>query len=467
MGKMRRVLTVILLLIVSLMIFGCSDMNSINSAPEVSAGPQITVQSGEEIELQGIVSDDGLPLDSDLEITWTKVSGPDDFEITEVNNPISKATFNEPGEYVLQLSAYDGESEDSQTVKIIVQDENSQVLKTQKESSTQANNNIGVEGTICGVDIGDGCTDNLGSGEIYASSGDANCEDISPKYDLCVKCDDNYVWSNHDCVQKQTCSSAYNCGGATPYCISGSCSGSCPTDSSCNAYFGYDQEADNGICEDNQCKGIEGTICGIDEECSTGFECQSSKCVKKEIVCGVDIGDGCSSFSKSNTQTPISEGDTWCALNDDMTPYCVACTAGSSWNYETERCVTENQAPIVNAGPDINVEISKGAILQGSATDDGKPTGKLTYEWSKVSGPGNIIFNNKAIPKPKADFSQIGVYVLRLTVDDGALKAYDELTVTVVPEQSIIGDIIVDYIYGAGNLIAKVTDVKTIPTKVN
>ena len=94
-----------------------------------------------------------------------------------------------------------------------------------------------------------------------------------------------------------------------------------------------------------------------------------------------------------------------------------------------------NQAPVVNAGTAQTVTLPAGATLSGSATDDGlpNPPGALTYAWSKVSGPGTVSFGNTANASTTASFSIAGSYVLRLTANDGALSASDELTVIVSP----------------------------------
>ena len=51
--------------------------------------------------------------------------------------------------------------------------------------------------------------------------------------------------------------------------------------------------------------------------------------------------------------------------------------------------------------------------------------------WSTVSGPGTVTFADAGATQTTASFSAAGVYVLRLSADDGALSASDELTVTV------------------------------------
>jgi hypothetical protein len=92
-----------------------------------------------------------------------------------------------------------------------------------------------------------------------------------------------------------------------------------------------------------------------------------------------------------------------------------------------------NQAPVVNAGSDQTITLPSSATLDGTATDDGLPTppGMLTTTWSKFSGPGTVTFGDASSVDTTATFSQAGTYVLRLTADDGALTASDDVTVVV------------------------------------
>jgi lysophospholipase L1-like esterase len=69
--------------------------------------------------------------------------------------------------------------------------------------------------------------------------------------------------------------------------------------------------------------------------------------------------------------------------------------------------------------------------LAGTVSDDGLPAGVLDLLWSKVSGPGTVIFGDAFAQSTSATFSGTGVYVLRLTADDTLLSASDDVTVTV------------------------------------
>jgi hypothetical protein len=92
-----------------------------------------------------------------------------------------------------------------------------------------------------------------------------------------------------------------------------------------------------------------------------------------------------------------------------------------------------NVAPVVDAGTDQSITFPAVATLVGSATDDGNPNppGTLTTTWTKVSGPGTVTFGDASDPTTTATFSTVGVYVLRLTADDSALDASDDIQITV------------------------------------
>ncbi len=79
------------------------------------------------------------------------------------------------------------------------------------------------------------------------------------------------------------------------------------------------------------------------------------------------------------------------------------------------------------------------AGLDGTVTDDGlpDPPGAVTITWSQVSGSGAVTFGDPSAVDTTATFSAPGTYVLRLTADDGALTASDEVTITVT---SVGGD---------------------------
>ena len=75
----------------------------------------------------------------------------------------------------------------------------------------------------------------------------------------------------------------------------------------------------------------------------------------------------------------------------------------------------------------------------GIARDDGLPSRRrLTTTWSKISGRedsagGTVVFGNPNAPVTTATFGADGIYVLRLTVSDGAVTVSDDVTIIVNP----------------------------------
>jgi len=102
----------------------------------------------------------------------------------------------------------------------------------------------------------------------------------------------------------------------------------------------------------------------------------------------------------------------------------------------TVSATPQNQAPVVNPGPNQTVNLPLSATLNGIVTDDGLPAGgKLSSQWIEVSGPLNstpVVFANPASPYTTATFVQPGAYVLSLTGDDSQLQTTATITITVV-----------------------------------
>ena len=119
----------IILIVGSLTVFGCT-VAPINEKPAVFAGNDKAVTVGDVVNLEGIVSDDGLPLDEELTISWSKVSGPNNYNIKELDNPISSVIFQEEGIYILRLTVNDGELQDSDDVVITVSEGTTNIFQT-------------------------------------------------------------------------------------------------------------------------------------------------------------------------------------------------------------------------------------------------------------------------------------------------------------------------------------------------
>jgi RHS repeat-associated protein len=93
----------------------------VNRPPMVDAGgdQSITLPTNS-VSLNGIASDDGLPQGSVLQLLWSVVSGPGPVVFSDPTKAISTATFTTAGEYVLKLTASDGQLSAGDTLKVTV-----------------------------------------------------------------------------------------------------------------------------------------------------------------------------------------------------------------------------------------------------------------------------------------------------------------------------------------------------------
>ncbi|MEI6604202.1 MAG: beta-L-arabinofuranosidase domain-containing protein [Verrucomicrobiota bacterium] len=93
--------------------------HSPNFAPTINAGIARTVVLPGITYLSGKAKDDGKPKPS-LTLGWSKLSGPGEVTFADHTAAVTTASFTAPGEYVLQLSADDGELKGSDKVSVSV-----------------------------------------------------------------------------------------------------------------------------------------------------------------------------------------------------------------------------------------------------------------------------------------------------------------------------------------------------------
>jgi hypothetical protein len=94
----------------------------INTAPTVSAGDDQTILISMYAFLVGTATDDGLIVP--LTYLWERKLGPGNVSFDDRSSLTTNASFDQPGNYVLKLTAYDGSVEVSDEVNIIVYPDN-------------------------------------------------------------------------------------------------------------------------------------------------------------------------------------------------------------------------------------------------------------------------------------------------------------------------------------------------------
>ncbi|HEU0246267.1 MAG TPA: cadherin domain-containing protein [Gaiellaceae bacterium] len=88
-----------------------------------------------------------------------------------------------------------------------------------------------------------------------------------------------------------------------------------------------------------------------------------------------------------------------------------------------------NLPPTVDAGSDQSVALPASASLDGTVTDDGLPA-PFTTIWTQVSGPSTVVFGSPNAEDTTAGVTVAGVYVVRLTANDGQFSASDDVTLS-------------------------------------
>ncbi len=376
-----------------------------NHAPTVNAGSDQTIALPSNATLNGTATDDGLPAGSTLAISWTKVSGPGTVTFTPPNAATTSASFSSAGTYTLRLTANDSQLSTSDDVVVTVTPQNrAPTVDAGPDQTISLPNSANLNGSASddGYPSGSSLTTTWTkvSGPGTATFGNPNVTVTSVSfsqagtYVLRLTGSDTQLSTSDDItitVNPQNQPPSVNAG------------------------------ADQTISLPNAAQ-LNGTA--TDDGLPTG----STLSISWSKVSGpgtVTFGSPnasvtSASFSVAGTYTlRLTANDSQLSTSDD-----VVVTVNP-----------QNQAPTVDAGPDQTISLPNAANLNGSASDDGYPSGSsLTTTWSKVSGPGTATFGNPNVTVTSVSFSQNGTYVLRLTASDTQLSASDDITITVNPQ---------------------------------
>ncbi len=95
-------------------------VTSPNLAPVVDAGTSQNIDFGVGVNLDGTVTDDGLPLGNSLTTIWNVQSGPGGVIFGDIYAVDTTASFSQPGVYTLVLTANDGTLSSSDTMSVYV-----------------------------------------------------------------------------------------------------------------------------------------------------------------------------------------------------------------------------------------------------------------------------------------------------------------------------------------------------------
>ena len=434
-----------------------------NAAPIVEAGDDQTVLT-RSAELYGSVVDDGLP-SSNLTMQWSKASGPGDVAFIEPAAMRTSASFSQPGEYVLRLTADDTEMQSADEVAVDVVD------------SPRVR-----EGLIAFYPFNEGqgetAADQSGNGDPLNLTLSAGVQWLSGKTGVQIPKKERLFGAQagkiHRAVQQsglvsvEVWAKAENLSqGGPARIVSYSYDGY-------NRNFTLGQQGENLQVRFRTKTKTAGNLNGypylLAEQAITTEPAHFMLTYDGVMLSLYKDGQLLKSEPREGT---LASWDPAYALVigdefEDLRPwigevYLVALYNRALNDVEVQRNFqvgpdltnggqpVANQAPLVSAGKDQTVLLPMtSARLYGGVVDDGLPNGAVTMQWSKVSGPGDVTFDDAAALQTSAAFSNPGQYILRLTGDDSAAQSSDEVAVVVTQSPRVSDGLVAFYPFNEG-----------------
>jgi RHS repeat-associated protein len=376
-----------------------------NQPPTVNAGEDQTIQEPYAALLSASVTDDGVPAGATPTVTWSKVSGPGEVSFQNSASAATKANFSLEGVYVLRCTANDSllTGSDEVTITVFPQPNQPPSVSAGLDQQVLASQSVKLSGYAKDDGLPKGSSLSLSwtkvSGPGTVSFGDAHLAQTTASFSL----SGTYV------LQLSANDSQYTKTAKVSVLVF-------PANAAPVVSVGGPQ-----TILMSSTANLQGSI--ADDGMPTG----SPVVVNWSVVSGpgkVTFGNASQPATTASFSAPGSYQLRLVASDTELSG-----TGEVTILVESE--ATVNHAPVVQAGPDQRIGISNAALLKGQIVDDGLPTGaSLSSSWSKVSGPGEVVFGNPTSAETTATFSKPGTYVLCLVASDTALSGSDELTVT-------------------------------------
>jgi hypothetical protein len=385
-----------------------------NQPPAVDAGIAVTVPLTAGASLDGTVTDDGLPNPpATVTVTWSKVSGPGAVTFGNANSIDTTASFSLPGDYVLRLTASDGQvsNNDTVTVKVVVVNQPPVV-----NVGPNQNVEIGVPATLSAQVTDDGYPKPPGQVTVawqkVSGPGTVNFTNATSAnttagfsalgaYVLRVTASDSVLSASDEITITVL-----------------------PTNTAPTVNAGGDQ--------------LVGRNDGATLIGSVSDDGLPNPPAQVAVTWSKTSGPGTVTFTAANAMTTTAS---FGAMGVYLLRFTVSDGALSNFDEVTITVGPPNQPPTVNAGPDQTVKLTATVTLTGTVSDDGipNPPGAPRVHWQLQSGPGKVIFTDPQSLMTTVHFTATGLYILQLVADDGAQEATDTVTITVVdPNTSFV-----------------------------
>jgi RHS repeat-associated protein len=375
--------------------------NPINQPPTVNAGIDQSINLPNYANLNGLVNDDGLPNNPPTSI-WSKISGGGTVIFSNVNNLQTNASFSTSGIYILRLTSFDGEFSASDDIAITV---NPGVQAPIPNNYRQFSDSPWYNFSGSWFYLEDFEDHALNTPGVTALSGGVVSVIFGPTFHDSVDGDDGILdglGRNGDDFYEP-----YNLG--VKFAFNQQILGHYPTHVGLVFTDGYQNNQGRTFFETFD---ASGNSLGVKGPFSFPFTTHNGEAIN-DFFLGFYHQAGISAVRVWNNQNGIEI---------DHLQYGYREPSGN------------NVAPSVNIGADQTINLPNAANLLATVTDDGLPIpANLTFIWSKISGAGNVTFSDISSPQTTAQFSNVGEYILRLSVFDGEFATTDDLIILVNP----------------------------------
>jgi RHS repeat-associated protein/uncharacterized repeat protein (TIGR01451 family) len=382
-----------------------------NTAPVVNAGTNQTITlPTNSATLSGTATDDGLP-NGTLTTTWTQVSGPVQAAIANPNQLATVVSFTQPGSYVFKLSASDSVLTTSANVTITVNQQNlapSISISVDSTVITQPANTVHVTGTVTDDGFPTGSTLSIQWTEVSGPAAATFSNPNSPNTSITLPAAGTYVLKLSASDSQLT--------------------------SSVNVTITVNPPAPNqaptvSIVASQTLITLPSNVVTLSGKISDdGLPLGAPITTAWSQVSG-PLPVTFSSPASGSTQVGFPAAGTYVlqlAASDSQ-------LTGSATISITVNSVGTNQAPTVAIIADhTSITLPTNTVtLNGVINDDGLPNGTIATQWSQISGPAAVNIAQVTSTSVKVSFPAAGVYVIKLTANDGQLSSEATITITV------------------------------------
>jgi RHS repeat-associated protein len=382
-----------------------------NTAPVVNAGTNQTITLPvNSATLNGTATDDGLP-NGTLTTTWTQISGPAQAAIANPNQMATVVSFTQPGSYVFKLTASDSVLTSSANVTITVNQQNlAPFISISVDSTviTQPANTVHVTGTVTDDGFPTGSTLTTQWTQVSGPSTATFSNPTSPNTTITFPAAGTYV------LKLSASDSQLTSSVSVTITVNPPAPNQAPT---------------VAITASQTLITLPSNVVTLAGKISDdGLPLGAAITTQWSQVSG-PLPVTFSTPASSSTQVGFPAAGTYVlqlAASDSQ-------LTGSSTISITVNAVGTNQAPTVAIIADhTSITLPTNTVtLNGVINDDGLPNGTISTQWAQISGPATVNIAQVTSTSVKVSCPAAGVYVIKLTANDGQLSSEATIAITV------------------------------------